>query len=137
MIFNNIFTGDNLKIKFAIVTLAIWILQADYDFSEWTEPFRLAGGNVLPSSGTASYNSLAGCPASTYVNTRNAIKTSLEQDSIGVVVAHWSGSHHLTPHSFAWIGYLVAAGLAWNPTTEIDLGPDDNYDNPELSASVR
>ncbi|KAK9298691.1 hypothetical protein QLX08_008058 [Tetragonisca angustula] len=99
--------------------------QADYDFSEWTETFRIAGGNVLPSSGTASYNSLAGCPASTYVNTKNAIKTSLEQDSVGIVIAHWSGSHHLTPHPFAWIGYLIAAGLAWNPVSEIDIGIDD------------
>lgn len=113
------------------------ILQADYDFSEWTEAFRVAGGNVLPSCGTASYNSLAGCPASTYANTKNAIKTSLEQNSIGIVVAHWSGSHHLTPHPFAWIGYLVAAGLSWNPATEIDLGPDNNYDMPESPASVR
>ncbi|KAM0731335.1 Protein VAPYRIN [Formica fusca] len=119
------------------IILVEYGFQADYDFSEWTEAFRVAGGNVLPSSGTASYNSLAGCPASTYANTRNAIKTSLEQNSIGIVVAHWSGSHHLTPHPFAWIGYLVAAGLAWNPMTEIDLGPDDNYDMPELSASIR
>ncbi|EZA52531.1 uncharacterized protein LOC105281834 [Ooceraea biroi] len=119
------------------IILVEYGFQADYDFSEWTEAFRVAGGNVLPSSGTASYNSLAGCPASTYANTRNAIKTSLEQNSIGIVVAQWSGSHHLTPHPFAWVGYLVAAGLAWNPMTELDLSPDENYDVPESSASVR
>lgn len=113
------------------------VLQADYDFSEWTEAFRIAGGNVLPSSGTASYNSLAGCPASTYANTKNAIKTSLEQDSIGILVAHWSGSHHLTPHPFAWIGYLIAAGLSWNPSTEIDIGCEDNYDIPEVPNAPR
>ncbi|KAH0951694.1 hypothetical protein HN011_012504 [Eciton burchellii] len=119
------------------IILVEYGFQADYDFSEWTEAFRMAGGNVLPSSGTASYNSLAGCPASTYANTKNAIKTSLEQNSIGIVVAQWSGSHHLTPHPFAWVGYLVAAGLAWNPIIELDLSPDDNYDVPELSASIR
>lgn len=90
---------------------------------------------MLPSSGTASYNSLAGCPASTYANTKNAIKTSLEQDSIGIVVAHWSGSHHLTPHPFAWIGYLIAAGLAWNPISVIDVTVDDNYEFPEAFGS--
>lgn len=89
----------------------------------------------MPSSGTASYNSLAGCPASTYANTKNAIKTSLEQDSVGIVVAHWSGSHHLTPHPFAWIGYLIAAGLAWNPASEIDIGINDNYEIPEVFGS--
>ncbi|XP_014225797.1 uncharacterized protein LOC106651683 [Trichogramma pretiosum] len=97
--------------------------QADYEFSAWTEPFRCAGGNTLPSSGTASYNSLAGCPASTLSNTKNAVKTAQEQDSIGIVVAHWSGSHHLTSHTFAWVGYLIAAGLSWNPKTDIDIEP--------------
>lgn len=75
---------------------------------------------MLPSSGTASYNSLAGCPASTYANTRNAVKTALQQNSIGIVVAHWSGSHHLTPHPFAWVGFLIGAGLSWNPASEFD-----------------
>lgn len=110
------------------VILVEYGFQADYDFSEWTEAFKIAGGNVLPSSGTASYNSLAGCPASTLANTKNAIKTSIEQNSIGIVVAHWSGSHHLTPHPFSWIGYLIAAGLSWNPDTDIELGPIDSHD---------
>ncbi|CAL7951857.1 unnamed protein product [Xylocopa violacea] len=117
------------------IILVEYGFQADYDFSEWTETFRIAGGNVLPSSGTASYNSLAGCPASTYANTKNAIKTSFDQDSVGIVIAHWSGSHHLTPHPFAWIGYLIAAGLTWNPTSEIDMGIDDNYEGSEVFAS--
>ncbi|XP_076643279.1 uncharacterized protein LOC143353675 [Halictus rubicundus] len=117
------------------IILVEYGFQADYDFSEWTEVFRVTGGNVLPSSGTASYNSLAGCPASTYANTKNAIKTSLEQNSIGIVVAHWSGSHHLTPHPFAWIGYLIAAGLAWNPVSELDMCVDDNYEVSEVYGS--
>ncbi|XP_034950248.1 uncharacterized protein [Chelonus insularis] len=119
------------------VVLVEYGFQADYDFSEWTEVFKIAGGNVLPSSGTASYNSLAGCPASTLANTRNAIKMALEQNSIGIVVAHWSGSHHLTPHTFSWLGYLIAAGLAWNPSTDIELGPTDNYENSHISDSIR
>ncbi|XP_011310616.1 uncharacterized protein [Fopius arisanus] len=110
------------------VILVEYGFQADYDFSEWTEAFKIAGGNVLPSSGTASYNSLAGCPASTFANTRNAIKTALEQNSIGVVVAHWSGSHHLTPHPFSWLGYLVGAGLTWNPNSDVELGLNDTFD---------
>lgn len=54
---------------------------------------------------------------------------------MGIVVAHWSGSHHLTPHPFAWIGYLIAAGLAWNPVSEIDIGIDDNYEISEIFGS--
>ncbi|XP_033324995.1 uncharacterized protein LOC117219738 [Megalopta genalis] len=117
------------------IILVEYGFQADYDFSEWTVAFGITGGNVLPSSGTASYNSLAGCPASTYANTKNAIKTSLEQDSVGIVVAHWSGSHHLTPHPFAWIGYLIAAGLAWNPVSELDMFTDENYEASEVYGS--
>ncbi|XP_008556256.1 uncharacterized protein LOC103577419 [Microplitis demolitor] len=119
------------------VILVEYGFQADYDFSEWTESFKTAGGNVLPSSGTASYNSLAGCPGSTLINTRNALKMAIEQNSIGIVVAHWSGSHHLTPHPFSWLGYLIAAGLSWNPSTEIELGPVDLYDNPEVANLIK
>lgn len=54
---------------------------------------------------------------------------------MGIVVAHWSGSHHLTPHPFAWIGYLIAAGLAWNPSSEVDIGINDNYEIPEVFGS--
>lgn len=110
------------------VILVEYGFQADYDFSEWTEGFKIAGGNVLPSSGTASYNSLAGCPASTLANTKNAVKTAIEQNTIGIIVAHWSGSHHLTPHPFSWLGYLIAAGLSWNPDTNIELGPIEYND---------
>ncbi|XP_015587656.1 uncharacterized protein LOC107264182 [Cephus cinctus] len=119
------------------VVLVEYGFQADYDFSEWTEAFKIAGGNVLPSSGTASYNSLGGCPASTYANTKNAIKTALEQDSIGIVVAHWSGSHHLTPHPFAWVGYLIGAGMAWNPNTEIELGCFENFESNQSPGTPR
>lgn len=55
----------------------------------------------------------------------------MEQDSIGIIVAHWSGSHHLTPHTFAWVGYLIGAGLSWNPATEIDMGFTETCDNCE------
>ncbi|XP_023247490.1 uncharacterized protein LOC106645899, partial [Copidosoma floridanum] len=111
------------------VILVEYGFQADYEFSSWTEPFTIAGANVLPSSGTASYNSLAGCPASTYANTKNAIKTAEEQDSIGIIISHWSGSHHLTSHTFAWVGYLIAAGLAWNPSSDMDVHSATDFYN--------
>ncbi|KAK0163427.1 hypothetical protein PV327_007111 [Microctonus hyperodae] len=119
------------------VILVEYGFQADYDFSEWTDAFKMAGGNVLPSSGTASYNSLAGCPASTLANTKNALKMALEQNSIGIVVAHWSGSHHLTPHPFSWLGYLIAAGLTWNPAAEIELGPADSNDGSDVNGLTK
>ena len=53
------------------------------------------------------------------------------------VIAHWSGSHRFTLHLSSWIRYLIVASLVWNPTTEINLGSNDNYDISELPASVR
>ncbi|XP_046749548.1 uncharacterized protein LOC124413185 [Diprion similis] len=134
---NGLHSKPDLRNVPSNVVLVEYGFQADYDFSEWTEVFRNAGGNVLPSSGTASYNSLAGCPASTYANTRNAVKTALQQNSFGIVVAHWSGSHHLTPHPFAWVGFLIAAGLAWNPASEFDTFNMESCDMSELPNASR
>lgn len=65
------------------------------------------------------------------------MKTAQEQNSIGIVVAHWSGSHHLTSHTFAWVGYLLAAGLSWNPNADIDVEPSiDFYDVRESTAII-
>jgi len=43
----------------------------------------------------------------------NAINNS----SLGLIVANWSGICNLTPKIFAWPGFLLASGLAWNHQT--------------------
>ncbi|XP_067011307.1 uncharacterized protein [Anabrus simplex] len=94
--------------------------QADYDFLEWTQEFRRQGGMTCLCPGTASWNSLAGCPEASVCNIYRAVQVAVEQRSLGVVVAHWSGSYHLTPHPFSWPGFVVGCGLAWNPSTHWD-----------------
>nr|CAD7257034.1 unnamed protein product [Timema shepardi] len=63
---------------------------------------------------------LAGCPEASVCNIYRAVQAVGEQGSLGLVVAHWSGSYHLTPHPFSWPGFMVGAGLAWNTSTHWD-----------------
>jgi hypothetical protein len=63
------------------------------------------------------YFSLAGCPEASICNIYRAMQAVTEQGSLGVIVAHWSGSYHLTPHPFSWPGFVVGSGLSWNPAT--------------------
>ncbi|XP_046384322.1 uncharacterized protein LOC124154554 isoform X2 [Ischnura elegans] len=94
--------------------------QADYDFLEWSSKFQKEGNMPLLCPGTASWNSFAGCPEASICNVYRAVQASKELNSLGVVVAHWSGSFHLTPHPFAWPGFVMTAGLSWNPATHWD-----------------
>ncbi|KAG8227825.1 hypothetical protein J437_LFUL008469 [Ladona fulva] len=94
--------------------------QADYDFLEWSTKFQREGNMPLLCPGTASWNSFAGCPEASVCNIYRAVQAAKELSSLGVVVAHWSGSFHLTPHPFAWPGFVMTAGLSWNPATHWD-----------------
>lgn len=62
-------------------------------------------------------HSLAGCPEAALCNVLGAVQLASQTNVLGVVVALWSGPHHLTPHPFAWPGFIVAAGMAWNTNT--------------------
>lgn len=94
--------------------------QADYDFLEWTQDFHQQGTMTCLCPGTASWNSLAGCPEASICNIYRAVQAVGEHGSLGVIVAHWSGSYHLTPHPFSWPGFVVGSGLSWNPATHWD-----------------
>ncbi|XP_063217542.1 uncharacterized protein LOC134528147 [Bacillus rossius redtenbacheri] len=104
----------------ANVLLVEYGFQADYDFLQWTREFYQQGGMTCLCPGTASWNSLAGCPEASICNIYRAVQAVGERGSLGIIVAHWSGSYHLTPHPFSWPGFVVGAGLAWNPSTHWD-----------------
>lgn len=104
----------------ANVVLVEYGFQADYDFVQWTQDFRQQGNMTCLCPGTASWNSLAGCPEASICNIYRAVQAAQKQGSLGVVIAHWSGSFHLTPHPFSLPGFVVGAGLAWNASTHWD-----------------
>lgn len=60
---------------------------------------------------------MAGCPEASICNIYRAVQAAQKQGSLGVIIAHWSGSFHLTPHPFSLPGFVVGAGLAWNAST--------------------
>ncbi|KAF4523546.1 hypothetical protein B566_EDAN011994 [Ephemera danica] len=101
----------------ANVILVEYGFQADYDFLGRTKPFLDQGRAVCLCPGTASWNSLAGCPEAALCNVLGAVQVASQTNVLGVIVALWSGPHHLTPHSFAWPGFVVGAGLSWNTST--------------------
>jgi len=63
------------------------------------------------------YFSLAGCPEAALCNILTSVQVASQSGTLGIVVASWSGPHHLTPHPFSWPGFVVAAGLSWNIST--------------------
>uniref|UniRef100_A0A1B6CRL5 Uncharacterized protein n=2 Tax=Clastoptera arizonana TaxID=38151 RepID=A0A1B6CRL5_9HEMI len=94
--------------------------QADYDFTEWIQDFHQMGCTTCLCPGTASWNSLAGCPEASICNIYKAIQAVGNTGALGIVVAHWSGSYHITAHPFSWPGFIVGAGLSWNTATHWD-----------------
>lgn len=58
--------------------------------------------------------SLAGCPEAALGNIYGAVKAASSQGALGAVVCDWTGKGHLTHQPFAWPGFLMGAGLAWN-----------------------
>ncbi|KAJ9589645.1 hypothetical protein L9F63_017134, partial [Diploptera punctata] len=98
--------------------------QADFDFLDWTRDLQQQGMMTCLCPGTASWNSLAGCPEATVCNIYRAVQAVGEQGSLGIIVAHWSGSYHLTPHPFSWPGFVIGCGLSWNPATHWNVPVD-------------
>ncbi|XP_054264092.1 uncharacterized protein LOC128987330 isoform X1 [Macrosteles quadrilineatus] len=104
----------------ANIVLMDYGFQADYDFADWTQEFHQYGCTTCLCPGTASWNSLAGCPEASICNIYRAVQAVQNTGALGTVVAHWSGSYHITHYPFSWPGFMVGAGLAWNTNTHWD-----------------
>lgn len=78
--------------------------------------FNLKEARTINEIGSANF-SLAGCPEAALCNILTAVQVASQSRTLGIVVASWSGPHHLTPHPFSWPGFVVAAGLSWNTST--------------------
>ncbi|CAB3359835.1 Hypothetical predicted protein [Cloeon dipterum] len=96
------------------VILMEYGFQADYDFLGKVRPHLDEGRAICLCPGTASWNSLAGCPEAALCNILTSVQVAVQSGTLGIVAANWSGPHHLTPYPFSWPGFVVAAGLSWN-----------------------
>lgn len=96
-------------------------VEADHDFNTFCTSLAEMGIHFFVCPGTAAWNSLAGCPEAALGNIYGAIKAACSQGGLGAVVCDWTGKCHLTHQSFAWPGFLIGAGLAWNTDCSWDF----------------
>jgi hypothetical protein len=64
-----------------------------------------------------TYISLSGNPESALCNIYHGCLTAVSNQSLGLICANWSNVSNFTPKAFAWPGFLLASGLAWNHQT--------------------
>ncbi len=58
---------------------------------------------------------MAGRPATMAANVARAAAAAHQTEAGGLLVAHWAGSPALAHLTAALPGWILAAGLAWNP----------------------
>ncbi len=91
------------------------LFQKQEAFTNALSSFVQDGLGVAICNGTFAWSNLAGNPE-VAVNNAIAASVSLKKCSgLGVAVAHWSSHPSLAHPIFAWPGFLVGAGLSWNP----------------------
>ena len=78
--------------------------------------------------------SLAGCPEAALGNIYGAVKAASSQGALGAVVCDWTGKGHLTHQPFAWPGFLMGAGLAWNTECHRVSVQSDRQRSPDVSS---
>ena len=66
--------------------------------------------------GIYSSCSLTGYPEAAAANILHGVQAAVERGSLGSFVATWTDSVALGSLHFAWPGWILQAGLAWNHT---------------------
>ncbi|XP_032789539.2 uncharacterized protein LOC116926709 [Daphnia magna] len=95
--------------------------QADYNFHEKTQSAWESSAALCFCAGTASWDSLIGYPEAASANILHAVQAAVERGSLGSFVATWTDSVALGSLHFAWPGWILQAGLAWNHSVHWDF----------------
>ncbi|CAG7716281.1 unnamed protein product [Allacma fusca] len=101
----------------ANVILVDYGFQADYNFGPSIQELTQSGCTTCVCAGTSAWSSLSGCPEASLCNIYHGTLNAVNNSSMGLIVANWSGSCNITPKPFAWPGFLLGSGLAWNHQT--------------------
>ncbi|ODN06657.1 hypothetical protein Ocin01_00055, partial [Orchesella cincta] len=99
------------------VVLVEYGFQADYHFGASILEMTQSACSSCVCVGTAAWSSLSGCPEASLCNIYHGTLNAVNNSSLGIIVANWSGTCNFTPRVFAWPGFLLASGLAWNHNT--------------------
>ncbi|XP_021947306.1 uncharacterized protein LOC110845233 isoform X2 [Folsomia candida] len=99
------------------IVLVDYGFQAEYNFGTSVLEISQNGCSSCVCVGTSAWSSLAGCPEASLVNIYHGALNAVSNASLGMIVANWSGQVNFTPKAFAWPGFLLASGLAWNHQT--------------------
>lgn len=96
---------------------ALLLFQADYNFGASLLEMSQSSCSSCVCVGTAAWSNFAGCPEASLCNIYHGTINAVNNSSLGLIVANWSGSCNFTPRVFALPGFLLLAGLAWNHNT--------------------
>ncbi|EFX70985.1 hypothetical protein DAPPUDRAFT_228128 [Daphnia pulex] len=94
--------------------------QADYNFHDKSKSAWESSAALCFCAGTASWDSLIGYPDAASANILHAVHAAVERGALGSFVATWTDSVALGSLHFAWPGWILQAGLAWNHSIHWD-----------------
>jgi hypothetical protein len=102
------------------VVPVIWGYEHDHPFEDEASRVARSGLDFYVCPGTSAWLSLGGRTANLLANVRSAANAGARHGALGLVVAEWGDGGHLQPPVTALPGFALAAGLAWNPGTNVD-----------------
>jgi hypothetical protein len=97
----------------------LWGYEADHPFERETATLAEAGLPFTVCPGTSSWQSIGGRLDNMLANIRSAAHWGAKRGARGLLVTDWGDRGHLQPPFASLPGFLVAADLAWNPSTEL------------------
>ncbi len=93
----------------------LWGYEADHPFEAETRALAESGLEFLVCPGTSSWQSIAGRLANMSANILRAVRHARAGGAAGILVTDWGDRGHLQPLPASYPGWLLAAGMSWNP----------------------
>ena len=103
------------------VILTEYGFQADYNFHEMSQSAYQASASMCFCAGTASWDCLSSYPDAAAANILHAVQAAVDRGSLGSITATWTDAVALGSLHFAWPGWILHAGLSWNPSVHWDF----------------
>lgn len=92
--------------------------QKSSRFTEALIPYRNAGLSIGICSGSGAWSNLTGSPEAMVMNVLSANYSAHKLHATALVNVNWASDPALNHFVFSWPGFLLSAGLAWNPLAQ-------------------